>query len=349
MRPTILAVDDDPIILDMYQAILAEAYNLCLVSSGEEALDFLNSHPRVDLILLDILMPGMDGYEVCQRVRQTPLFSHVKLILVSSKMMLDDRLRGYRIGADDYITKPFEGSELLAKVKVFLRLKTAEEIDRIKTNFITLLTHEARTPLTTLLGFAALLQESPTLAEKEKHFVEQIVRCGHVLLRSSEKTVLLSDLKSGTTPIKKETIDLNGFLAERQGKFTRQAEQKNLLFQLRTDADFRINGNPKLLAVAVDALLDNAVKFAREGTIVEVTVKAAQNRIQVEIGNEGEKIPAERHEDIFDELSVHDVDHHHQGHGLSLAIARRIVEAHEGTLSVRNDENGPVFIIDVKD
>jgi len=347
MRSTILAVDDDPIILDMYQVILAEAYNLYLVSSGEEALDFLNSHSRVDLILLDIVMPGTDGYEVCQTVRQNPLFSHVKLILVSSKVMLEDRLRGYQIGADDYITKPFEGSELLAKVKVFLRLKTAEEIDRIKTNFITLLTHEARTPLTTLLGFAALLQESPALAEKEKHFVEQIIRCGQTLLRSSEKTVLLSDLKSGTIPIEKEKIRLNGFLTERQGKFTREAEEKQLVFQLRIDADLWINGDPKLLGIAVDALLDNAVKFARERTVVDVTVKAVRNRIQVEIGNEGEKIPPERREEIFDELSVQDLEHHHQGHGLSLAIARRIVEAHEGTLSVKNHDNGPVFMIDI--
>jgi two-component system sensor histidine kinase/response regulator len=348
MKPTILAVDDDPIILDMYQAILDEAYSLYLVSSGQEALDFLNSHPRVDLVLLDIMMAGMDGYQVCQKVRENPLFSHVKVFLVSSKVMLEDRLQGYAIGADDYITKPFEGSELLAKVKVFLRLKNAEEIDRIKTNFITLLTHEARTPLTSILGFAALLQESPNLDEKEKRFVEQIVRCGQALSRSSEKTVLLSDLKSGNIRIEKGKIRLNDFLAQCQGKFTKEAEEKHLSFQVRIDADLWIHGDPNLLGVAFEALLDNAVKFAREGTVVEVAVKAVRNRIQVEIANEGEKIAEQHRENIFDELSVQDVEHHHQGHGLSLAIARRIAEAHEGTLLAKNHNNGPVFMIDIK-
>jgi two-component system, sensor histidine kinase and response regulator len=145
MKPTILAVDDDLIILDMYEAILANEYNLHRTSSAEEALDFLKSRRRVDLILLDIMMPNVDGYETCRRIRENPLLSDVKVILVSAKIMLEDRLHGYEIGADDYVTKPFDASELLAKVKVFLRLKNVEEINEIKTNFINLLHHETRT------------------------------------------------------------------------------------------------------------------------------------------------------------------------------------------------------------
>ena len=163
MKATILAVDDDAIVLDMYQAILDSAYNLHLTSSAEEALEFLNSRRRVDLILLDIMIPKMDGYEVCRRIRANPLFSDLKVILVSAKMMLDDKLQGYEIGADDYMTKPFDASELLAKVKVFLRLKNVEEINKIKTNFINLLYHETRTPLTSIFGYASLLRQNANL------------------------------------------------------------------------------------------------------------------------------------------------------------------------------------------
>jgi two-component system, sensor histidine kinase and response regulator len=348
MKPTILAVDDDPIILDMYEAILSDAYNLYTVSSGEEALDFLNSHPRVDLILLDLMMPGMDGYETCQKIRENPLFSHMKVILVSAKVMLEDRLQGYEIGADDYITKPFQGSELVAKVKVFLRLKNAEEIDRIKTNFITLLNHEARTPLTTMLGYAAFLKESPNLDNQEKRFVDQIIKYGNALSRSSEKTVLLSDLKSGNVRLEKQKIYLNDVFAECQSKFSKEAEEKHLSLQFRNVSDLWIDGDLKLLRFALEALVDNAIKFAREETSVEVTVKTAGDRIQVEIANDGEKIPIENREDIFEELLVQDIEHHHQGHGLSLAITRRIVEAHEGTLSVKDHDNGPAFVIEIK-
>src|SRR5687768_14804403 len=167
MKAIILAVDDDAIILETYQAILDNEYNLHFASSAEEALNFLNAHPRVDLILLDIVMPQIDGYETRRRIRENPLFSNVKIILVSSKMRLEDKLHGYEIGADDYITKPFDASELLAKIKVFLRLKTVEEINKIKTNFISLLHHETRTPLTGIFGYTTLLQQSANLRSEE--------------------------------------------------------------------------------------------------------------------------------------------------------------------------------------
>jgi DNA-binding response OmpR family regulator len=283
MKPTILAVDDDPIILDMFQAVLDQGHHLHLVSSGQEALDFLNSHPRVDLILLDIMMPGIDGYETCQRIRENPLYSQVKVILVSSKVKLEERLSGYQVGADDYITKPFEASELVAKINVYLRLKNAEEIDRIKNNFIKLMNHETRTPLTGIFGYAALLQQSPNLSDQEKQFVDEIQKCAAALLRSSENTRLLSDLKSGNIQIEKTKIPLSDFLAGCQHKFKTAADDKRLLFQTHTDDALWIDGDARLLEVAVDALLDNAVKFAREATVVHVTAKAMEDRIQVEV------------------------------------------------------------------
>jgi two-component system, sensor histidine kinase and response regulator len=348
MKATILAVDDDAIILDMYQAILENDYNLHLVSSGEKALDYLNARPRVDLILLDIMMPDIDGYEICRRVRATPLSSDVKVILVSSKMMLEDRLYGYEIGADDYIMKPFEASELLAKIKVFLRLKNAEELNKIKTNFINLLNHETRTPLTGIFGYARLLQQSASLTHQEKYFVEEIQRCGDKLLESCEKTLLLSDLKLGSVPIEKARIPLSLFFSDYRQKLQESTAEKRCTLQFRGDQDLWIEADPKLFAVAINALLDNAMKFARDGTIADVNVKTAADRLRIEVANEGEKILAERQEDIFNELSVQDIAHHHQGYGLSLAIARRIIEAHDGTLTVTNHATGPVFVIELK-
>src|ERR1043166_211503 len=345
MRPTILAIDDDPIILDMYQAVLDQAYQIHLVPSGEEALGFLTSHPRVDLILLDIVMPGMDGYGNCQRIRAQPSFFHIKCILCSSKVKLEERLWGYRVGADDYITKPFEASELQAKIKVYLRLKNAEEIDKIKTNFLNLLNHEARTPLTGIFGYVGLLQQNLNLSAEEKSFLEKIQKCAADLLRSSENTLLLSDLKSGNVQIQKAQIPLSSFLEDCRHKLETIAHDKHLRFQVRTENDLWINGDAKLLSVVVDALLDNAVKFAREETIVQVNAKAIEDHIQIEVTNEGETIPEEQREEIFNELAIQDLEHHHRGHGLSLAIARRIVEAHDGTLSVENSDRGPVFSV----
>ena len=348
MKATLLAIDDDAIIRDTYQAILENHYNLHLASSAEEAMNFLDAHPRVDLILLDIVMPCMDGYETCRRIRDNPRFSNIKVILVSSKMMLEDKLRGYEVGADDYITKPFDASELLAKVKVFLRLKTAEEINTIKTNFISLLHHETRTPLTGIFGYTALLQQSANLTAQEKHFLDEIQRCGETLLRSCEKTLLLSDLKSGIIPVERSRVPLSMYFSDYQQKWHARAADQRCQLQIIGAEGLWIDADPKLFGIVIDTLLDNATKFARESTVVEVTAKTSDDRLRVEIANTGEKIPPERQEDIFNELSVQDVAHHHEGQGLSLALARRVVEAHDGTLTVANHADGPVFIINMK-
>jgi signal transduction histidine kinase len=347
MKPTILAVDDDPILCDVYEAILGDLYNLHLASSGEEALEVLQSYVRPDLILLDITMPGMNGYETCQKIRATPAFSHMKVILVSAKSLVEERLRGYEVGADDYVTKPFEESELLAKINVFLRLKNVEEIDNIKRNFLLLLSHETRTPLNGILGFAQILQDSENLSDEEKEFVAMICSCGQDLLHLSEKTMLLSDLRSGNIHIHAKPITIIALLAEWQHTSTQSLVEKQLSLHIEGDVDVEIDGDPKLLKLALQMVLDNAVKFARPGTVVEVRVNTVSNRIQVAIANEGEHILEEHREDIFTAFFVQNIEHHHQGHGLSLEIARRIVAAHDGTLSVQNQEKGPVFLFDM--
>jgi signal transduction histidine kinase len=347
MKATILAVDDDPILCAVYEVILGELYNLHLASSGEEALAVLQSYVRPDIILLDIMMPGMNGYETCQKIRATPLSSPIKVILVSAKALVEERLRGYEVGADDYIIKPFEESELLAKINVFLRLKNVEEIDSIKRNFLRLLSHETRTPLNGILGVAQILQDSPNLSEEEKELVSMLSSCGTELLSLSEKTMLLSELRAGNIHLDAEPTTIIELLAACQHTLTHSLTEKQLALEITGDVGVEINGDPKLLQRALQMVLDNAVKFARPGTVVGVRATTAGDRIQIAIANEGELIPTEHHEDIFTAFFVQNIDHHHHGHGLSLEIARRLVAAHDGTLSIQNHEKGPVFLFDM--
>ncbi len=109
-----------------------------------------------------------------------------------------------------------------------------------------------------------------------------------------------------------------------------------------------VMGDANLLLHAFQLVLDNAVKYAFEGTIIEVMLKRVDDRVQADIANEGTKIFDEYLEGMFDVFFVQNIDHHHQGHGLSLATARRIVEAHDGTLSAKNQDKGPVFSFAMK-
>ena len=151
-KSRILAVDDNPTNNEIIQEMLSEDYDLQMATTGEEALKIATDF-RPDLILLDIMMPGMDGYEVCRRLRANSNLMYTKIILVSAKTMTSERLEGYEAGADDYITKPFDDDEIRAKVNVYLRLKHIEEIGQMRRDFTTTVTHEMRTPMNVIKGF----------------------------------------------------------------------------------------------------------------------------------------------------------------------------------------------------
>ena len=123
----ILAVDDNSINLAVIEELLGNQYNLMTVSTGIEAIKMAHEF-QPDLILLDIMLHGMNGYEVCQEIRESSSLSHTKIIMVSAKAMTSDRLKGYQIGADDYLAKPFDGEELLAKIRTLLPPKPIEAI-----------------------------------------------------------------------------------------------------------------------------------------------------------------------------------------------------------------------------
>ncbi|MFO1433075.1 MAG: response regulator [Candidatus Competibacteraceae bacterium] len=158
-KEKILIVDDNPTNIEILEEYLEDDYELAIATSGEEALQKAATFQPA-LILLDIMMPGMDGYEVCRRIRAHPQLCQAKIIIVSAKAMLTERLEGYTAGADDYITKPFDEEELLAKVRVYLRLKAAEAMDQLKGNLLALLGHEACTPLTGIISPVEMLLEN---------------------------------------------------------------------------------------------------------------------------------------------------------------------------------------------
>ena len=125
-RGRILAVDDDPMTLFLLTEFLGGEFDVKTATSGEEALQLVYDYSP-DIILLDIIMPGMDGYDVCSTIRMDDRLASIKVIFVSAKELLKDRLRGYEVGGEDFITKPLKQEELLAKIRVFLRLKQRED------------------------------------------------------------------------------------------------------------------------------------------------------------------------------------------------------------------------------
>ena len=196
-RPSrILAVDDNPMNLTVLKSLLAD-YTLQTTASGAEALAIAPMY-RPDLVLLDIMMPGIDGYATCRRIRGNPSLRHTKIIMVSAKSELNERLAGYQAGADDYITKPFDGDELLAKVRVYLKLKSVQEVEEVKNRMIEVLQHSNRTPLNNIISYAELLACGCELDEGMRAEAPKVIlRNARRLQRLLEKGETLASMKSG--------------------------------------------------------------------------------------------------------------------------------------------------------
>lgn len=331
-RDKILAVDDDVVDIRIVERLLGAKYNLRTASTGEQALEIATDF-QPDILLLDNMLPGIDGREVCQQIRANSRLRHTKIIMVSGKTMASERVEAYEAGADDYITKPFDEDELLAKIRVYLRLKSVEEVDQFKTNVLTLLGHEARTPLNGLIGSAEMLMSEENIdAEEQKLFILMVYNSAKRLHSLFEKAMLLSSLKSGKQQFNMEPAELCEVVREAICKIAPKTSVRNIKIQEQFDADPTVCLDKNIIKRTITAILDNAVRFSPPDGSVTVGISSDNEDVCLSVNDQGEGIDSDYLPHVFDELSDPDIDHHSEGHGLSLAIARQVVLQHNGTI-----------------
>ena len=343
-KKKILGVDDNPTNLAVLEEMLEEDYEFRTAATGEEALS-IASEFRPELILLDVMMPGIDGYEVCRRLRADAVLRHAKIIMVSAKAMVSERMKGYEAGADDYVTKPFEQEELLAKVRVYLRLKSVEEIDRLKTDVLALLSHETRTPLIGLLGGIDVLMSADDLDAAEREKWLQIMRnCARSITNLIEKALTLSCMKSGKWKPSREYVDLCNVVRDATRQLAASAAERNVKISEGFGGGAMVSVDRKEITRMVTAMLDNAIRFSPSEETVTVEVSRDNGEVCLTVTDRGKGIEPDHVPYVFDELHDPKVSHHTQGHGMSLAIARHAVLGHEGTIRVESTKgSGATF------
>jgi signal transduction histidine kinase len=342
----ILAVDDNDIDIATIEKLLGEHYDLRTATSGLEALE-IAAEFRPDIILLDNMMPGVDGGQVCRRIRADSSLRHTKIIMVSGKSMVSERIEAYQAGADDYIAKPFNEDELLAKICVYLRLKSVEEVDQFKTDVLTLLCHEARTPLNGLIAPAEMLMSDEEIGDEDRGLlIEMMHSAARRLHHFFENVMLLASLKSGKCQFNPESADLCEVVHEAVCDVATSAADRKIKIEEKFDAGRIVNLDPKQIRRVVVSLLDNAIRFSPSGARVNVRVTGDNGYSCVSVTDRGEGIDPDYLPYVFEDLSSPDIDHHSQGQGLSLAIARRIVQQHNGTIEAESSKGtGTTFTI----
>ena len=342
----VLIVDDIPHNVEILETSLEDKYILATAGSGEEALEIIPTF-RPDLILLDIMMPGIDGYEVCRKIKANEHLSYIKIILVTGKALVDERLKGYEVGADDYVTKPFVIRELEAKIKVFLNLKRSQEIDQLKTDLLVLFAHETRTPLNGIIGGSDLLLLDDSLDESIHQTVQLISESGQRLLDFIDKTMFLCELKSmpRLKMIKQSYTQMVKNVIE---SLSTVAKEKGVILNFECNDEFAFEAEWIMMEKAVRYVMDNAVKFSKKKGKVEISLATEENTAVLTITDHGEGIPPEWIDKIFNEFSVKDIVHHQKGQGLSLATTKHILEIHGGDITVSSTVNeGATFKISI--
>lgn len=343
MKNKILIVDDDRYVSRLLEEMLKDEYTIETASNGLVALEKVYDYAP-DIILLDLMMPHMNGYEVCEKIRSDNRLPYVKILLLSAKNFLDDRLKGYGAGANDYITKPFDPKEVKAKIKIFLQLKYANEVIRIKDDLLTLLSHEKNTPLNSIVGFSELLKQSKNLSGDEKNYVEYILNNAKDLQKNTRKTLLLCQLKGGfeISPI---ATNLHHITTTVLNQFQKMAEEKSLTFNFNAHSpEITLPLDPVLITEAISGIIENSIHYSFPSGIVTVDLQCTDTHCILSIIDEGEGVKAEYIDDIFSALFNEDVMKHTKGMGISLALSKAIIELHSGKIiAEHNTPAGAIF------
>lgn len=340
----ILIVDDNLTNIAILEEIL-EDYPLRTATSGKEALRIAPDF-KPSVLLLDIMMPEMNGYETCRRLRENPILRNTKIIMVSAKAMVSERLKGYEAGADDYITKPFDHDELLAKVRVYLKLKSMEEVDELKTNLLSLLSHETRTPLTGIMVPAEILMTGEDVDPERRKMWNMLHRNASRLQSLCEKVIILSAMKSGISDPQFTVADICEVVREAVCAVTDQASGRNVkIEQELCDGATALLDRQQMMDM-VNSLLDNAIRFSPSDGRVVVGVSRDDESLCLTVSDQGEGIDPDLLPHVFEEFAHVQNGDHVDGQGLSLAIAREVVSVHEGTIGVESTPgSGAMFTV----
>ncbi|MFC1744676.1 response regulator [Candidatus Riflebacteria bacterium] len=348
----ILLVDDDPINIMALKKMLVEKYILEEAVNGKEAFAKLDEF-KPDLILLDIMMPQMNGIEFCKKLRASSEHRFRKIIVVSGKAMLEERLEAYEAGTDDYLVKPFEEYELLAKVEVFLRLRHMEELNRIKdelnreleernremAQFTYAVSHDLKSPLVTIKGFLDLLEED--IENRETTKIKDDIKEINIAIESMQRLLkeLLQLSGAGKLKSRIEKVDLGELVAEAVSLVAGQIRRKGVRVEISPTLP-AIYGDRQRLLQVFQNLIDNAVKYcgAQKNPLIEIGLNNKGRERFFFVRDNGMGIQPAFQEKIFSLFERLSSDS--EGAGLGLPLVKRIVEAHGGRIKVESKGTG---------
>jgi signal transduction histidine kinase len=354
--PKILIVDDVAINIDLMKSILQENnYLIASAKNGRSALAKTMANV-FDLILLDIVLPDIDGFEVCRQIKANSMNRETPVIFLTAQRDEDSLVRGFRLGAVDYVLKPFSAEELRARVELHISLKRAgeelkkardiaEQAAKAKALFLANMSHEIRTPLNGIVGMIDILRQT-NLDDQQREYLSIIDISSETLLMIINDILDFSKIEAGQISFERITFNIRNEVDDVYQVLGYSARQKSLDFSINIDSEVpeSVIGDPFRLKQVLINLINNAIKFTKKG-FVKVSVSLVsetgqKDAIRFEVQDTGIGISPANQQKLFKSFSQADTSttRNFGGSGLGLAISKRLVQMMDGDMGVESEE-----------
>jgi len=345
-KSKILIVDDaiDTVEL-LRKRFHSEGYDTAEAYDGEEALKRVEEY-NPDLIVLDVMMPKIDGYEVCRRLKTDENKKYIPVLMLTAKGEIESKVKGLEIGADDYLAKPFDYKELSARVKSLLTIKSARETLVEEEKSVALdkmmdeVAHEIRNPLVSIGGFSKRVYDRLPENDPNKKYLEMIM---DEVSKLENMVKLLIELKTMTVCYLGNT-DINEVITEALASYEDEFASNGIVVktQLLNNLPF-ISGDKEQLKIAVSNLIKNSIEAMQESPkILTIATSVSDGRMIIEVSDTGKGIPKDKLKSIFHPFYTSKI----YGPGLGLTFTLKIVQQHGGNISVESEPGkGTTFTI----
>jgi two-component system sensor histidine kinase/response regulator len=367
----VLIVDDDPRNVRLLEGIFRSAgYSVDKAHSGAEALELVGMAPP-DLILLDVMMPGMSGHEICVRLKADEATRSIPVVLVTALSAVEDKVEGLDLGADDFVSKPVNRIELLAKSRSLLRIKSLHDqvagakrqleaqneqllkVERMKETLVQMIVHDLKNPLTAIMGNLSLILRAPDAPpEKTTQRAKVALESSRAMMRLTLDLLDVSKMEEDKMTLSYDSVALLPLV---QGALT---ENESLLLQSKISVRNEVPADlhpaladRELIGRVIGNLLSNAIKHTPEGGSIVVGARSEGPSIVFFVRDTGEGIPEAFHEMIFDKFAQAEVKKLglKSDRGLGLTFCKLAVEAHGGRIWVESAEGrGSTFFVSLQ-
>jgi signal transduction histidine kinase len=353
-QPTVLVVDDIVENVELLEAyLIPEKYQVITAFNGLEALEKIRTKIP-DIVLLDVMMPQMDGFEVCHKLKNDPQTQFIPVVMVTALKERNDKLKGIEAGADDFLSKPIDRVELLTRIKSLIRVKflhddleksyrELKELQHTKERLTQMIIHDLKNPLT---GVKANLEivGMDDLGETQE-CLDAAQRSCDLLFNMIQDLLDISKMEEGQLSLNSEMLSLSEIVAPsvREIEVPAHAEDKEIIVDIPSNLP-RLNADRNLLYRTLSNLLINAIKHTGRGGTITIRARQQHNELRVEIIDNGHGIPASYLEKIFEKFAQVET-RQRTGTGLGLTFCKMAIEAHNGRIWAESEEGkGSTFI-----